>query len=124
LLITSRRTRRWVVPKGWPIRGLSPQASAAREALEEAGISGEMQGEQLGSFVYQKELRNGGSMPCTVEVFAMKVTRQRKTWLEKNARELRWFPLTEAAEAVDEPQLRKLILRFGAQIAAMTAQQH
>src|SRR5580698_9776099 len=76
LLITTRRTRRWIVPKGWPIEGLSPSASAAREALEEAGISGEMQAEPIGFFHYFKLLRNDVNVPCNVDVFAMKVTRQ------------------------------------------------
>ncbi len=118
LLITSRRTHRWIVPKGWPIEGLSPAASAAREALEEAGISGEVQAEPIGFFHYFKVLRNDINVPCKVDVFAMKVTRQRKNWAEKDARELRWYPLAEAAQTVTEPQLRKLILKFGAQIAA------
>ena len=118
LLITSRRTRRWIVPKGWPIEGLEPSASAAREALEEAGICGEMQKESIGFFHYFKVLRHNVSVPCKVDVFALKVTRQRKTWPEKDERELRWFPLAEAAQTVEEPQLRKLIQKFGAQLAA------
>ncbi len=119
LLITSRRTRRWIVPKGWPIEGLEPSASAAREALEEAGICGETQKEPIGFFHYFKVLRHNVNVPCKVDVFALKVTRQRKTWPEKDERELRWFALPEAAQAVEEPQLRKLILKFGAQLAAL-----
>jgi len=118
LLITSRRTHRWIVPKGWPIDGLSPAASAAREALEEAGISGEVQAESIGFFHYFKVLRNDINVPCKVDVFALKVTRQRKNWAEKDAREQRWYPPAQAAQTVQEPQLRKLILKFGAQIAA------
>jgi 8-oxo-dGTP pyrophosphatase MutT (NUDIX family) len=118
LLITTRRTHRWIIPKGWPIDGLEPPDSAAREALEEAGISGEMQKEPIGAFHYFKLLRNDVTVPCRVEVFAMKVTRQRKSWMEKDERELRWFPLDEAAQTVGEPQLRKLIAKFGAQVAA------
>jgi len=118
LLITSRRTRRWVVPKGWPIEGLEPSASAAREAMEEAGISGEIQKEPIGFFHYFKELRHGVNVPCKVDVFPMRVTRQRRSWPEKEEREARWFPLVEAARAVGEPQLRKLILKFGMQLSA------
>jgi 8-oxo-dGTP pyrophosphatase MutT (NUDIX family) len=118
LLITTRRTKRWIVPKGWPIDGMEPFASAAQEALEEAGISGEIQKEPVGSFTYLKELRHGLNVPCQVNVFPLKVTRQRKTWAEKDVRELRWFPLAEAAKAVDEQALRRLILKFGAQFAA------
>lgn len=117
LLITTRRTRRWIVPKGWPIEGLEPAESAAREALEEAGISGEVRKEPVGFFGYVKELRNNIAVPCRVEVFALKVTRQRKTWAEKDMREQRWFAVADAAKAVEEPGLKRLILKFGAQHA-------
>ncbi|MEI9993509.1 MAG: NUDIX hydrolase [Rhizomicrobium sp.] len=120
LLITTRRTRRWIVPKGWPIEGLTPAATAAREALEEAGISGEVDTDALGSFSYLKELRSGLSVPCRVDVFPLKVTRQRKTWAEKEAREARWLPATEAAKAVMEPGLKRLIIKFGARLAPKT----
>ena len=113
LLITSRRTKRWIVPKGWPIEGLEPHASAAQEALEEAGISGEIQKIPIGFFHYFKELRHNINVPCKVDVFALKVTRQRRTWPEKDARELKWLALAQAAQHVNEPQLRKLILKFG-----------
>jgi 8-oxo-dGTP pyrophosphatase MutT (NUDIX family) len=118
LLITSRRTRRWIVPKGWPIEGLGPAQSAAREALEEAGISGEVDKAPVGNFHYLKETKRGTSVPCRVELFALKVTRQHRTWMEKEEREQRWFPLGEAARSVGEPQLRRLILKFGARFAA------
>lgn len=118
LLITSRRTRRWIVPKGWPIEGLEPSASAAREAYEEAGITGEVSDEPVGFFHYFKELRHGVQVPCKVDVFALRVTRQRRSWPEKDAREARWLPLAQAAHAVQEPELRKLILKFGMRLAA------
>lgn len=118
LLITSRRTKRWIVPKGWPIEGLAPSASAAREAFEEAGITGDIAGEPIGFFHYFKELRHGVQVPCKVDVFPLRVTRQRKSWPEKDARELCWLPPVEAAKLVDEPQLKKLILKFGLHISA------
>ncbi len=118
LLITSRRTKRWIVPKGWPIEGLAPHASAAQEALEEAGICGETQKEPIGFFHYFKVLRHNVNVPCKVDVFALKVTRQRRTWPEKDERALKWFPLAEAAKTVEEPQLRKLILKFGLSLSA------
>ena len=121
LLITSRRTKRWIVPKGWPIEGLEPHASAAQEALEEAGISGEIQKSPIGFFHYFKELRHNINVPCKVDVFALKVARQRRTWPEKDARELKWFTLAQAVQHVNEPQLRKLILKFGLQFAAEPA---
>jgi 8-oxo-dGTP pyrophosphatase MutT (NUDIX family) len=121
LLITTRRTKRWIVPKGWPIEGLTPSASAAREALEEAGISGEVQATPIGRFHYTKEFRQRVAVPCRVDVFALKVTRQRKDWDEKESRELKWVSVAEAAQMVEEPELRKLISKFASQIATASA---
>jgi 8-oxo-dGTP pyrophosphatase MutT (NUDIX family) len=118
LLITSRRSKRWIVPKGWPIEGLEPSESAAQEALEEAGLSGEVHRESIGFFTYLKELRHGINVPCQVRVFPLRVTRQHKTWAEKDVRQLKWVPLAEAAKLVDGPGLRRLILRFGTQAVA------
>jgi 8-oxo-dGTP pyrophosphatase MutT (NUDIX family) len=52
MLITSRESRRWVIPKGWPKKGKSPQHSAAREAFEEAGVVGAVDKRSVGSFSY------------------------------------------------------------------------
>jgi 8-oxo-dGTP pyrophosphatase MutT (NUDIX family) len=118
LLITSLRTRRWIIPKGWPMDGREPSASAALEALEEAGVSGEIEKIPFGQYRYFKEIKNGGSVPCKVHVFALKVTRERKTWAEKDGRERRWCTVAEAVATVQEPQLRLLIAKFAAQMAA------
>ncbi len=117
LLITSRRTHRWIVPKGWPAKGSTPPADAAREALEEAGVSGEIGAEALGVFHYVKELKHGAGVPCRVSLYPLKVTRQRKSWSEKAARETKWHSIGEAAALVSEPELKRLILKFGAQAA-------
>ena len=114
MLITSRDTRRWVIPKGWPIRGLTDPATAAREALEEAGLVGQIGKRRLGSFLYEKRLDEERSVLCAVEVFPFKVKGQRKRWPEKKQRDGRWFPAGEAASAVAEPELGTLIERFGA----------
>jgi 8-oxo-dGTP pyrophosphatase MutT (NUDIX family) len=114
LLATSRETRRWVVPKGWPIKGRKPYATAALEALQEAGLLGKIEKTKIGSFHYQKRLKKGGSRLCRVDVFPMRVTRQRKSWPEKNQRSTRWFPYASAAEHVLEEELKELILAFGA----------
>jgi 8-oxo-dGTP pyrophosphatase MutT (NUDIX family) len=111
MLITSRGTRRWVVPKGWPIKGRKPHASAAREALEEAGLVGEVGKVPIGSYRYGKRLKSGEVVPCQVEVFALEVKGQRKRWPEKGQRSLRWFDPAEAAEAVDESELKDVIRR-------------
>jgi 8-oxo-dGTP pyrophosphatase MutT (NUDIX family) len=118
LLITSRRTRRWIIPKGWPMKGRKPKVTAAREAAEEAGVSGEMGKRAIGHFHYLKELSDGGDLPCLVEVFALKVTQERGKWDEKKARKRRWCTVREAAAAVLEPQLKMVIRRFGSQLAA------
>lgn len=122
LVITSLRSHRWIIPKGWPMEGFEPSACAAREALEEAGIMGEVDPRAIGSYRYEKQLKVGSSVPCKVEVFAMKVMRQRRTWDEKDARELCWLPLAQAAATVDEPDLRRLILKFGAQLRSTADQ--
>jgi 8-oxo-dGTP pyrophosphatase MutT (NUDIX family) len=114
LLITSRRTHRWIVPKGWTMKGLSAASAAAREAFEEAGVSGEIAAEPLGVFHYLKEKKNSVSLPCRVSLFPLKVTRQHRSWPEQATREAKWLPVAEAATLIGEPELRRLILKFGA----------
>ncbi len=117
LLITSRRTHRWIVPKGLPMQGTSPAADPARQALAEAGVLGEIAERSLGVFHYVKEMKHGVGVPCRVSLFPLKVTRQRRTWSEKAAREAKWHPVAEAAGLVGEPELKRLILKFAAQLA-------
>jgi 8-oxo-dGTP pyrophosphatase MutT (NUDIX family) len=118
LLVTSRETRRWVIPKGWPIKGKKPHASAAREALEEAGVSGKPTKTAIGTYSYIKRMRDGSAQPCIVEVYPLQVKDQRDRWREKDQRELRWFTASEAASAVAEPDLAALILAFAGQPAS------
>jgi 8-oxo-dGTP pyrophosphatase MutT (NUDIX family) len=66
MLITSRESRRWVIPKGWPKKGKSPQHSAAREAFEEAGVVGAVDKHSVGSFSYEKRLKSGAVVICDV----------------------------------------------------------
>lgn len=113
LLITSRETRRWVIPKGWPIKGMSSAKSAAREAFEEAGVVGKIAKAPIGSFAYDKRLRNGRLQHVRVAVFALQVEREREAYLEKGQREKLWLPAAEAAERVEEPELAALIRAFG-----------
>jgi len=109
MLITSRDTGRWVIPKGWPVPNLTPCNSAAHEAREEGGLIGQIGERPIGQFHYDKRLSDGSSMHCAVEVFALEVERQMKSWLEKDQRRTRWFAVAEAADAVHEPELRALI---------------
>ena len=115
LLITSRETRRWVIPKGWPMKGKSPQATAAREAMEEAGVVGQIAKKALGAYAYDKRLKTGQSVPCLVEVYPLKVSAQKSRWPEKKERTSQWFDWEEAAQAVEEPGLAELIRALAVQ---------
>lgn len=117
LLVTSRRTRRWIIPKGWPMDGVTPTEAAAQEAFEEAGVRGAIDKAAVGQYRYMKLRRDGMELPTRVEVFALKVTEESPDWDEMDARERRWCSVSEAAEAVLEPQLKMVIRRFGARIA-------
>jgi 8-oxo-dGTP pyrophosphatase MutT (NUDIX family) len=110
MLVTSRDTRRWVIPKGWPIGRKAPHASAAREALEEAGVLGKAGRDSIGTYTYEKRLGNGTLVRCEVQVFPLEVKRQRKDWPEKEEREVRWLSPNEAAKAVQETALSDIIL--------------
>jgi 8-oxo-dGTP pyrophosphatase MutT (NUDIX family) len=113
LLVTTRQTRRWIIPKGWPIKGLKPPKSAAREAYEEAGIRGTVGAKAIGVFSYEKALdANGLTVPCEVRVFPMIVTRQFDTWPEAHEREARWFEPAKALSAIKDKGLRELIESF------------
>jgi 8-oxo-dGTP pyrophosphatase MutT (NUDIX family) len=109
MLITSRDTGRWLIPKGWPKLGLNPAEAAALEAREEGGLVGRIGDRSIGSYHYDKRLPDGSIAQCVVEVFALEVERQMKSWPEQVERSTRWFFLQEAAEAVQEPELRSII---------------
>lgn len=112
LLLTSRGTGRWVIPKGWPHDGLSSAGSAAQEAYEEAGIRGVISEEPVGSFRYDKTREEGDAIECVVYVHALNVTHLLDDWPEKGERELQWFSRLPAAENVHERELANLILSF------------
>jgi 8-oxo-dGTP pyrophosphatase MutT (NUDIX family) len=103
-LLTSRDTRRWVTPKGWPIPGPGPADSAAREAMEEAGLTGRIGDRPIGSYHYDKRLADGSAMSCAVETFTFEVEEQFTSWAEQEQRHTRWFALQDAADAVQEPE--------------------
>lgn len=114
LLITSRETRRWLLPKGNPIRGLSAHEAAAQEAFEEAGVSGVACPTPLGRYSYWKRRRDGSLRRAKVSVFPLAVTAQAEEWPEQDQRELSWLDLPNAAAAVQEAELARLIERFRA----------
>jgi 8-oxo-dGTP pyrophosphatase MutT (NUDIX family) len=111
LLVTSRETRRWVLPKGWPAKRLPPHESAAREALEEAGVRGVVSERPAGEYVYFKRMRDH-FMLCSVLLYPLEVTEQLATWKEKGQRELAWTTPENAALMVDEPDLGTILRTF------------
>ncbi|MGB5756155.1 MAG: NUDIX domain-containing protein [Acidimicrobiales bacterium] len=104
LIISSRGGKRWVVPKGIVEPGMSPAASAAKEAREEAGVDGEVGETSLGSYRYRKW---GGT--CEVDVYPLRVRDELTEWPERNVRRRRWLPARKAARKVDQQKLRKII---------------
>jgi 8-oxo-dGTP pyrophosphatase MutT (NUDIX family) len=112
MLLTSRETRRWVIPKGWPMKGKKPAEVAAQEAFEEAGLVGQIIGKKpLGIFHYPKRLTRRTDL-CEVRVYLFRVEQQLEVWPEIEQRETRWFDAHEAAELVDESGLAAIIGRF------------
>ena len=108
LLITSRETKRWVIPKGWPMKGKRDWNAAAKEAFEEAGIEGHVGGKSIGTYHYVKR-KNSGNLDCEVTVYLLQVTRRMSEWPEKDQRRRKWFTAKEAATRVDEEGLKAII---------------
>ncbi len=111
LLVTSRGTQRWIIPKGWPKKGKKPHRVAELEALEEAGAQGRVQRAPIGQYEAWKRLADHFIL-CTVDVFPLEVRNQRKRFLEQQERRAGWFRAEDAADLVEEPGLRSLIREF------------
>lgn len=112
LLLTSRETRRWVVPKGWPMKGKKAHAVAEREAYEEAGVLGKAEKEPFGYFAYMKKRKSGVEVPVRVQVHALHVSEMLPDFPERDSRTLEWTSCAEAALRVNEPELRALFMAF------------
>jgi len=110
LLITSRGTRRWVIPKGWQMNGLSDSQAATIEAWEEAGVSAaQVNKTPIGKYEYEKDLNKGGQLPVNVLVFRLKVEEMKKKFPEYRERKLMWTSPKKAAKLVREPGLKKIL---------------
>ena len=116
LLVTSRETRRWVIPKGWPMKGKRAHEAAAQEAYEEAGVVGRTERRAIGTYRYWKRHEASFGL-CRVEVFPLAVDRLEETWPEQEERMRQWFASADAASIVDEPGLAALIIAFGTRSA-------
>jgi len=115
LLVSSRETGRWVIPKGWPAKRLSDAKAAAREAKQEAGVTGKVASSPVGQYRYRKRMPSGAIRVIDVDVYVLLVKKQLKTWQEKHERMRVWLPQSEAAKKVREPRLKTLIadIRLG-----------
>ena len=109
LLITSRGTGRWIIPKGWPMKEASSWKTAEQEAYEEAGIVGKPGREPVGSFRSYKDLDSGERLRTEVVVYPVKVSDQKKLYPEAGQRKLKWLPIEEAAEQCDDNGLAKFL---------------
>ncbi len=112
LMITSRETRRWVIPKGGRMAGKTDAEAAAVEAVEEAGVSGTLDDKPIGKFRYLKRLGPISGRMCVVSVYPLRVAVQLGDWPERGQRERQWMSRDEAARAVHESDLAALILAF------------
>jgi len=112
LLITSRETKRWVVPKGWPMVGLGAKQVARREAFEEAGVKTNSAMVPLGAYRYRKMYPDGKAKQVRVRLFGLLVSSEHDVWPEVGQREKLWTTRRDAAERVHEPDLKVLIRTF------------
>ena len=112
LLVTSMKSRRWILPKGWPVHDATPAEAALTEAWEEAGVIGKVKTACLGIFSYRKELSDDSNLPCVVAVFPVKVKNLEKNWPEKERRKRKWYSLKKAANLVKEPELSAILKKF------------
>jgi 8-oxo-dGTP pyrophosphatase MutT (NUDIX family) len=111
LLITSRDTGRWIVPKGWPIKGLNSKETALQEAWEEAGVKrGKASKNPIGAYTYEKRQDTGWSFPVKTLVYSVSVKDLQDSYPEVHERNRKWVTAEEAANMVHEPELKKIFL--------------
>lgn len=114
ILVTSRETGRWVIPKGWPMRNRKDHDAAAIEAYEEAGVVGKVDKKSLGTFDYIKVMPKGrDDVKCRVAVYVLNVEKLLPKWPESKQRTRDFCSPVEAAGRVDEPELKEIILGLG-----------
>lgn len=114
LLVTSRDTGRWLLPKGWPIDGLTPALSAAREARDEGGVKGVVREECIGLVRYNKLMPDQTAIACIIAIFPLRVQNLARRYREMNQRQRKWLTPEQAAALVQEPDAAALFLAFSA----------
>lgn len=114
LLVTSRGRGRWILPKGWPMRGRSLAEAALQEAWEEAGVKGRVRKKAIGRYRYQNLLGDDIGLPVEARVFLIEQIKLADDYPEAGQRERRWWPLAEAAKRVDDAELATLLREIAA----------
>lgn len=117
LLITSRGTGRWIIPKGWPMEGRSLADAALQEAWEEGGVKGVIAQREMGRYHYGKAQDSGFAVPVEVRVFLIEVDELFQDFPESDERQRQWYHPVDAAKLVDEPELADILARLGQQHA-------
>jgi 8-oxo-dGTP pyrophosphatase MutT (NUDIX family) len=112
LLVTGRRSGRWMIPKGWPMPGKSLAKAAEREAYEEAGVEGAVGATPIGQFDHVKQSSPLGPLKVRILVHHLVVERELAQWPEHGQRQRTWFSLEEAAQKVDSRELGAMILQL------------
>lgn len=112
LLITSRRSGRWIIPRGWPIDGMTPAECALTEAWEEAGVTGQVHARCLGLFSYRKTLEPEVGLPCVAMVYPVLVSALAEDFPEAGQRKRKWCSPRKASARVAEPELAAIIRDF------------
>ncbi|KQV79623.1 NUDIX hydrolase [Rhizobium sp. Root1220] len=112
LVVTSRDSGRWIVPKGWPVGGKAPYESAEIEAWEEAGVRGKARKKPVGRYTYLKLLGDGHVVPCIVDIFQIEVKKEVVAFKERGERILAWVSPDEASRRVREVELKSLLVQF------------
>ncbi|APE45473.1 NUDIX hydrolase [Sulfitobacter alexandrii] len=118
LLVTSRGSKRWIVPKGWPMDARTPAAAALQEAWEEAGVIGSAEDRCLGVYTYAKEIGADSDVPCLAMLYPVLVKSLSSQYPESEQRRRKWMSRKKAARQVSEPELARLILDFDPRVAS------
>lgn len=119
LLITSRESKRWIVPKGWPMPGKTPGQCALREAYEEAGVVGKVSERPVGLFPYIKVMDDDTELPCVALIYPVRVNILRNDYPEADERKRKWYSRKKAANKVSEPELAQLLRTFEPKLLRM-----
>lgn len=109
LLISSRETRGWTIPMGWPAEGRPADRTAEIEAFRAAGVRGTASRKPIGDYLQTKRLADGGTRTDQIEVHPLLVSHEAATWPEKTQRRRIWFPAHEAADKLEEAGLALII---------------